>query len=62
MRIALITILVVVIGLIGYGYYLKNIGNFDGEIVIGIGVLVVVTNSRKPPKRPMIKDKVPQPR
>jgi len=41
MKIALITILVVVIGLIGYGYYLKNIGNFDGEIVIGIGVLVV---------------------
>jgi hypothetical protein len=41
MRIALITILVVVIGFISYGYYLKSIGNFDGEIVIGIGVLMV---------------------
>ena len=32
MRIALITILVVVIGLIGYGYYLKNIGNFEYKL------------------------------
>ncbi|HKJ06296.1 MAG TPA: hypothetical protein VJ970_02395 [Flavobacteriaceae bacterium] len=40
MRNVIIAILLIVLGLIGYGYYLKDSGNTDGEIVIGIGVLI----------------------
>ncbi len=41
MKFVLSTILVLVIGMLGYGFYLKNSGNSDGEIVIGIGVLTL---------------------
>jgi len=41
MKFVLSTILVLVIGMLGYGFYLKNSGNSDGEIIIGIGVLTL---------------------
>jgi hypothetical protein len=34
-------ILVAIIGLIGYGYYLKNTDAADGDKWIGIGVLLI---------------------
>jgi hypothetical protein len=34
-------ILVAIIGLIGYGYYLKNTDTADGDKWIGIGVLLI---------------------
>jgi len=39
MKYLLIAILIIVIGTITYGYYIKNLGDPSGEIVIGIGVL-----------------------
>lgn len=41
MKFALKTILVLVVGMLGYGYYIKNSGDTNGEIIIGIGVLVI---------------------
>ncbi len=41
MKFVLSTLLVLVFGLLGYGFYLKNSGNFNGEIVIGVGVLII---------------------
>ena len=39
MKYLIITVFVVVIGTISYGFYLKNSGDPSGEITIGIGVL-----------------------
>jgi hypothetical protein len=39
MRYILITVLFLILGTIGYGYYIKNSGDPSGEIIIGIGVL-----------------------
>jgi len=33
--------LILSLGMLGTGFYLKNAGNANGEIVIGIGVLIV---------------------
>ena len=41
MKIVLITILILVLGTISYGFYLKNTGDVNGEITIGIGVLAI---------------------
>jgi len=41
MKFVLSTILVLVLALLGYGFYLKNTGDLKGEIVIGIGVLII---------------------
>ena len=41
MKFVLGTILVLVVGMLAYGFYLKNSGDFNGEIVIGIGVLII---------------------
>ena len=41
MKFVLSTILVLVVGMLGYGFYLKNSGNSDGEIIIGFGVLTL---------------------
>ena len=41
MKFVLSTILVLVVGMLGYGFYLKNSGDLDGEIIIGIGVLIL---------------------
>jgi len=41
MKIVLITILILVLGTISYGFYLKNTGDPSGEITIGIGVLAI---------------------
>lgn len=41
MKFVLGAIFVLVVGMLGYGFYLKNSGNFDGEIIIGIGVLII---------------------
>ena len=41
MKFVLSTILVLVIVVLGYGFYLKNTGDMKGEIVIGIGVLII---------------------
>ena len=41
MKFALKTILVLVVGMLGYGFYIKNSGDANGEIIIGIGVLII---------------------
>ncbi len=41
MKYVLSTILVLIVGMLGYGFYLKNSGSFDGEIIIGIAVLIL---------------------
>jgi hypothetical protein len=41
MKIALRIILFLVIGLVVLGYFLKNIGNPNGKIYIGFGILVL---------------------
>lgn len=41
MKVVLITILIIVLGTITYGFYLKNTGDTNGEIIIGIGVLAI---------------------
>ncbi len=41
MKFALKTILVLVVGMLGYGFYIKNSGDSNGEIIIGIGVLII---------------------
>lgn len=41
MKFVLSTILVLVLGMLVYGFYLKNSGDFNGEIIIGIGVLII---------------------
>ncbi|MEX1381826.1 hypothetical protein [Lutibacter sp.] len=34
-------LLVLIIGILVYGYYVKNSGDANGEIIIGIGVLAI---------------------
>ena len=41
MKYVLICILVLIVGMLGYGYYIKEQGDFNGEIIIGIGVLII---------------------
>ena len=41
MKFTLITILILVLGALGYGFYLKNSADPNGEIIIGIGVLIL---------------------
>lgn len=41
MRFVLSTLLIAVLATMTYGYYLKESGDFNGEILIGIGVLVI---------------------
>ena len=41
MKFVLSTLLVLVLVVLGYGFYLKNTGDLNGEIVIGIGVLII---------------------
>ncbi|MDP6922337.1 MAG: hypothetical protein QGH06_05130 [Lutibacter sp.] len=39
MKVVLTVVLVLIMGLLGTGYYLKSVGIAYGEVVIGIGVL-----------------------
>jgi uncharacterized membrane protein YdjX (TVP38/TMEM64 family) len=41
MKYIIITILIIILGTLTYGFYLKNTGDNSGEIVIGIGVLAI---------------------
>lgn len=41
MKYVISTILVVVLGMLTYGFYIKSNGDTNGEIIIGIGVLMV---------------------
>lgn len=41
MKFVLTTLLIVVLVGMTYGYYLKESGDFNGEILIGIGVLII---------------------
>ena len=41
MKYILNALLIIVVGVLGTGYYFKNSGDVNGEIVIGIGVLLV---------------------
>jgi len=41
MKFVIIFILILSVGMLGTGFYLKNSGDAGGEIVIGIGVLIV---------------------
>ncbi len=41
MKFVLIFILAIALGMLGVGFYLKNAGDTNGDIVIGLGVLMV---------------------
>lgn len=41
MKYVLIVILIIVLGMLGYGFYIKEQGDFSGEIIIGIAVLII---------------------
>ena len=41
MKVVLSILLVLVISMLAYGFYLKNSGDFNGEILIGINVLII---------------------
>ncbi|MGV8945182.1 MAG: hypothetical protein ACOH1N_02020 [Lutibacter sp.] len=41
MKFVILFILILFIGMLGSGYYLKSSGDTNGDIVIGIGVLIV---------------------
>ena len=41
MKFVLSTILIFVLGMLTYGFYIKNSGDVQGEIIIGISVLIV---------------------
>lgn len=41
MKFVIIFILILSLGMMGTGFYLKNSGDANGEIVIGIGMLIV---------------------
>jgi uncharacterized membrane protein (DUF485 family) len=41
MKFVIIFVLILSLGLLGTGFYLKNSGDVNGEIVIGLGVLMV---------------------
>jgi len=41
MKFLIIFILILTLGMLGTGFYLKNSGDANGEIVIGLGVLLV---------------------
>lgn len=41
MKYIIIFTLILSLGMLGTGFYLKNAGNANGEIVVGIGVLIV---------------------
>ena len=41
MKYVISTILIFVLGLLTYGFYIKNSGEGNGEVIIGISVLIV---------------------
>jgi len=41
MKFVLTTILVIVVGMLAYGFYIKSNGDTSGEIIVGISVLMV---------------------
>ncbi|MBT8316660.1 MAG: hypothetical protein HKP59_03475 [Lutibacter sp.] len=41
MKYIISTVLVIVLGMLTYGYYIKSSGDTNGEIIIGIAVLIV---------------------
>lgn len=41
MKYILITVLILVIGTLAYGFYIESSGDTGGEIIIGISVLVI---------------------
>ena len=41
MKFVISIVLIVVLGMLTYGYYLKQSGDANGEIIIGISVLIV---------------------
>lgn len=41
MKYVLIILLVIILGMLGYGFYVKNSPDGYGEIIIGIGVLMI---------------------
>lgn len=41
MKFVLSTMLILVIGMLAYGFYIKSNGDTNGEIIVGISVLIV---------------------
>lgn len=41
MKFVISTMLIVVLGMLGYGFYVKSTGDANGEIIIGLGVLMI---------------------
>ena len=41
MKFVIIFVLILSLGMLGTGFYLKNSGDVNGEIMIGLGVLMV---------------------
>jgi len=41
MKYVISTVLVIILGMLTYGFYIKSSGDTNGEIIIGIAVLIV---------------------
>ena len=41
MKYLISTILIVILGMLIYGFYVKSTGDFNGEIIVGIAVLLI---------------------
>lgn len=41
MKYLISTVLVIVLGMLTYGFYIKSSGDTNGEIIVGIAVLIV---------------------
>lgn len=41
MKYVISTVLIVILGMLTYGFYIKSTGDVTGEIIVGIGVLLI---------------------
>ena len=41
MKYLISTVLIIILGLLIYGFYVKSTGDFNGEIIVGIAVLLI---------------------
>ena len=41
MKYLISTVLIVILGMLAYGFYIKSTGDVNGEIIVGISVLLI---------------------
>ena len=41
MKYLISTVLIVILGMLIYGFYIKSTGDINGEVIVGIGVLLI---------------------